>query len=79
MPGVDYTIIATRFDALVTPVETAFVDEPGVVNGFVQDECLSDPVGHIGLAFDGGVATMVANALDPDTASPVRCSVGPPL
>lgn len=79
VPGVDYTIIATRFDALVTPVETAFVDEPGVDNRFVQDECPSDPVGHVGLAFDGGVATMVANALDPDTASPVRCSVGPPL
>lgn len=78
-PGVDYTIIATRYDALVTPTSTSFVNEPGVHNAYVQDSCPLDPVGHVGLAFDSGVAHMVTNALDPATATPVRCGFGPPL
>lgn len=77
--GVTYTIIATRADAVVTPYETAFVDEPGVDNILVQDVCPLDPVGHAGLAFDSGVAQMVTNALDPVTAEPVACGVGFPL
>jgi pimeloyl-ACP methyl ester carboxylesterase len=78
-PGIAYTIIASRFDALVTPTDTAFVREPGVTNEYVQDTCPLDPVGHVGLAFDGGVARIVANALDPDHARPVACGVGLPL
>jgi pimeloyl-ACP methyl ester carboxylesterase len=78
-PGVAYTIIASRFDELVTPTDTAFVREPGVTNEYVQDICRSDPVGHVGLAFDSGVARLVANALDPAHAKPVACSLGAPL
>jgi pimeloyl-ACP methyl ester carboxylesterase len=78
-PGVTYTIIASRSDELVTPTDTAFVHEPGVTNEYVQDTCPADPVGHVGLAFDTGVARMVANALDPAHAQPVACSFGPPL
>lgn len=79
-PGVGYTIIASRADALVTPHETSFVREPGVHNLFVQDACPADAaVGHIGLAFDPSVASLVANALDPQHAQPVSCGFGPPL
>jgi len=77
-PGVGYTIIATRYDTAVTPTETSFVREPGVRNAYVQDTCPFDPVGHVGLAFDGGVAGMVANALDPAHPIRVRCGFGPP-
>jgi triacylglycerol esterase/lipase EstA (alpha/beta hydrolase family) len=77
--GVDYTIIASRFDLLVTPYDTAFVREPGVHNVTVQDVCPFDPVGHVGLAFDSGVAQLVANALDPAAAQPVACGAGFPL
>jgi triacylglycerol esterase/lipase EstA (alpha/beta hydrolase family) len=78
-PGVKYTVIASRFDALVTPHETSFIREPGVRNEFVQDSCPIDPVGHVGLAFDPTVAQLVANALDPAHASRVVCGFGPPL
>lgn len=78
-PGVEYTVIASRFDALVTPHETSFIREPGVTNTFVQDVCPADPVGHVGLAFDPTVAQLVANALDPANASRVICAFGPPL
>ncbi|ONI75518.1 lipase [Kribbella sp. ALI-6-A] len=78
-PGVRYTVIASRLDALVTPHETSFVREPGVKNQFVQDVCPLDPVGHVGLAFDPTVAQLVANALDPARARPVLCGFGPPV
>jgi hypothetical protein len=79
LAGVDYTVIASRTDVLVTPTETSFVREPGVRNLYVQDQCPLDPVGHIGMAFDPGVATMISNALDPSSAVPVTCSVGLPF
>jgi triacylglycerol esterase/lipase EstA (alpha/beta hydrolase family) len=78
-PGVRYTVIASRFDALVTPHETSFIREPGVRNEFVQDTCALDPVGHVGLAFDPTVAQLVANALDPAHTSRVVCGFGPAL
>ncbi|MFF0268995.1 esterase/lipase family protein [Kribbella sp. NPDC004536] len=78
-PGVRYTVIASRFDTLVTPHETSFIREPGVTNEYVQDSCPLDPVGHVGLAFDPSVAQLVANALDPAHATPVICAFGPPL
>jgi triacylglycerol esterase/lipase EstA (alpha/beta hydrolase family) len=78
-PGVAYTIIASRTDVLVTPTETSFVREPGVRNLYVQDLCPLDPVGHIGMAFDPGLATMISNALDPSSAVPVTCSIGLPF
>jgi len=78
-PGIDYTVIASTSDVLVTPKGTSFVNEPGVVNANVQDQCPSDPVGHIGLAYDGAVATMVGNALDPGHTKPITCGIGLPF
>lgn len=85
--GVAYTIIASRVDELVTPhqsslfgtSETAFVDEPGVHNDYVQDACPLDPVGHIGLAYDSDVENMIADALDPAHPAPIGCSFGLPF
>lgn len=75
--GVHYTIVATRWDAVVTPTSTSFVREPGVVNYYIQDKCPLDPVGHIGIAVDSGVTSMILNGLDPSV--PVRCGFGPPV
>jgi triacylglycerol esterase/lipase EstA (alpha/beta hydrolase family) len=77
-PGVSYTIIASRYDELVTPTGTAFVQEPGVVNEYVQNFCPYDPVGHIGEAYDTNVWHMVENALDPADATSFVCSFGSP-
>lgn len=76
-PGIDYTIIASTHDELVTPYGTEFVDEPGVDNETVQTFCPLDPVGHVGLAYDPDVAELVRNALDPTDPVPVTCTVGP--
>jgi triacylglycerol esterase/lipase EstA (alpha/beta hydrolase family) len=78
-PGVDYTIVATHYDAIVTPTGAAFVPEPGVHNVNVQDVCPYDTVGHIGLALDPSVLGIVLNALDSAHAGPVSCWFGPPF
>jgi pimeloyl-ACP methyl ester carboxylesterase len=76
--GVSYTIITSRYDELVTPTGTAFVNEPGVRNEYVQDTCPFDPVGHIGEAYDLNVWHLTENALDPANAKSFICSVGSP-
>jgi triacylglycerol esterase/lipase EstA (alpha/beta hydrolase family) len=77
-PGVAYTIIASRYDELVTPTETAFVREPGVTDEYVQSTCPFDPVGHIGEAYDLNVWHLVGNALDPAHAKSFICTFGSP-
>jgi pimeloyl-ACP methyl ester carboxylesterase len=77
-PGVGYTIITSRYDELVTPTDTAFVNESGVKNEYVQDTCPFDPVGHIGEAYDLNVWHLVENALDPPNAKSFICLAGSP-
>ena len=76
-PGVQYTIVASKWDFLVTPTPTAFVPEPGVNNYYIQDKCPLDPVGHVGIAVDTGVTSMILNGLDPSVK--IRCGLGFPL
>jgi triacylglycerol esterase/lipase EstA (alpha/beta hydrolase family) len=78
-PGVEYTIIASRLDLIVTPTDTGFVKEPGVKNKYIQDSCLLDPVGHVGIAVDSTITSMITNALDPAHAGAVQCGLGLPL
>jgi len=75
--GIDYTILASKYDELVTPSETAFVREQGVRNIYVQDYCPLDFVGHIGEAYDLNVWTLVDNTLSGSTAGPKTCAPGP--
>ncbi|KAJ6127564.1 hypothetical protein N7523_003176 [Penicillium sp. IBT 18751x] len=63
-PGNTVTIIASKFDEMVTPPKTSFVQEAGVTNLYIQDICPLDSVGHIGEAYDLNVWQMVKNALD---------------
>lgn len=77
-PGVRYTVITSRYDELVTPTSTSFVQEPGVVNEYVQDFCPFDPVGHLNEAYDLNVWHLVTNALDPAHAGRFLCTAGFP-
>lgn len=72
--GVDYTVIATRYDEVVTPYRTQFIEEPGVNNVLVQDLCPVDLSEHLAIALADRVAFHeVANALDPANAVPTTC------
>ena len=75
-PGNKVTILASRYDELVTPTTTSFVHESGVRNLYVQDFCPLDPVGHIGEAYDENVWTIVLNTLSGDDSGPQVCAVG---
>lgn len=78
-PGVDYTIVATRFDRVSTPPERTFLDASGsadVHNVWVQDVCPSATTSHEGLLNDDAAAYIVQSALDPAYASstPAPCA-----
>lgn len=71
--GVTYTVIATRYDEVVTPYESQFLTGPGVTNVLVQDQCAADVSEHVSLAYDRVAHANIRNALDPANATPVGC------
>ena len=76
-PGVKYTVIATRFDNRVFPWTNALIPEPGARNIVIQDVCPLDHSAHTNITYDPMTYQVVANALEPQRATPVRCSVRP--
>ncbi|MER5887554.1 alpha/beta fold hydrolase [Streptomyces sp. NPDC001941] len=75
VPGVRYTVIATRYDEVVTPYRTQFLDGPGVRNVLLQDLCPLDLSEHVAIGLTDRVAYHeVANALDPSRATPTTCA-----
>ncbi|GGV25838.1 esterase/lipase family protein [Streptomyces spectabilis] len=74
VPGVRYTVIATRYDEVVTPYRSQFLDGPNVRNVLVQDLCPVDLSEHVAVGVLDRVAHHeVANALDPAHATPTTC------
>jgi triacylglycerol esterase/lipase EstA (alpha/beta hydrolase family) len=79
--GVDYTVIETAYDEVVTPYTSAFLSGPNVTNITLQSQCLLDLGDHISIAYDHIAARDVLNTLDPahavaPTCSPVVAGVG---
>jgi triacylglycerol esterase/lipase EstA (alpha/beta hydrolase family) len=79
VPGVKYTVIATKYDSIVTPYKSAFLSGPNVTNITIQDKCALDFSEHIGLAWDHVALREVLNALDPAHARGTLCTPVPPL
>lgn len=78
-PGNSVTILTSKYDELVTPTTTSFVQEAGVTNIYVQDFCPKDPVGHIGEAYDMNVWALVVSVLSGKGAvGPKVCVAGSP-
>ncbi|MCI3929644.1 esterase/lipase family protein [Streptomyces sp. AN091965] len=74
VPGVRYTVIATRYDEVVTPYRSQFLDGPNVRNVLLQDLCPVDLSEHVAIGVLDRVAHHeVANALDPAHATPTTC------
>lgn len=73
MPGVHYTMIATRYDEIVTPYASQFLTGPDTTNITVQDQCPNDFSEHLALAYDHVALQDVLNTLDPDRASTPTC------
>ncbi|MEV6161007.1 alpha/beta fold hydrolase [Streptomyces sp. NPDC052052] len=75
VPGVTYTVITTRYDEVVTPYATQFLDGPNVRNVLIQDLCPLDLSEHVEIGTVDRIAFHeVANALDPAHATPTTCA-----
>ncbi|WP_328870310.1 alpha/beta fold hydrolase [Streptomyces sp. NBC_00287] len=75
VPGVRYTVIATKYDQVVTPYRSQFLDGANVRNVLLQDLCPVDLSEHVAIGLIDRIAFHeVANALDPARATPTTCA-----
>ncbi|MGQ0617237.1 MAG: esterase/lipase family protein [Acidimicrobiia bacterium] len=74
VPGVSYTVIATRYDQVVTPYTSQFLTGPDVDNITLQDGCELDLSEHLALPYSRVALGHVRNALDPTTAVVPECT-----
>jgi triacylglycerol esterase/lipase EstA (alpha/beta hydrolase family) len=68
--GVDYTVIESVNDEVVTPYTSAFLSGPNVTNITLQNQCILDQGEHLSMPYDHIADADVLNALDP--AHPVK-------
>ena len=73
MAGVNYTVIQSRFDEVVTPYTSAFLSGPHVTNITLQNQCWVDFGEHLSMPYDHIADTDVLNALDPAHPRPLVC------
>ena len=78
-PGIEYTVIATRYDEVVTPYTSGFLSGPGVTNITLQDGCFLNGAEHLSISYDRRALTHVLNALDPAHRRRVPCTLSLPL
>lgn len=75
VPGVKYTVIATKYDEVVTPYRSGFLDGPNVKNVVLQDLCFLDLSEHVTIGLTDRIAWHEAlNALDPAHAERTTCA-----
>ncbi|MGW6689458.1 esterase/lipase family protein [Streptomyces sp. NPDC054961] len=75
VPGVHYTVIATRYDEVVTPYRSQFLDGANVRNVLLQDLCAVDLSEHVAIGLTDRIAWHeAANALDPAHAERTTCA-----
>ncbi|WP_405917509.1 esterase/lipase family protein [Streptomyces sp. NBC_00728] len=73
--GVHYTVIATKYDEVVTPYNSQFLTGSDVHNVLLQNLCGLDLSEHVAIGiFDRIAYHEVANALDPAHASTTTCA-----
>jgi hypothetical protein len=78
VPGVQYTVIESNGDEVVTPYTNAFLPAaPNVTNITVNKQCALDRSDHLEIAADPVALADMLNALDP--ASPVQVPCLPVL
>ena len=77
VPSVDYTVISTTYDEVVTPWQSQQLTGSNVTDVVLQDQCALDQDGHAGIVYDHIALRDVLNALDPaHPVAPVCSSIG---
>ncbi|MFJ3807996.1 esterase/lipase family protein [Streptomyces sp. NPDC090073] len=75
VPGVHYTVLATKYDEVATPWRSQYLTGPDVRNVLLQDLCPLDLSEHVAIGlFDRIAFHEVANALDPAHATATTCA-----
>ncbi|MFD7812713.1 esterase/lipase family protein [Streptomyces sp. NPDC059785] len=75
VPGVHYTVIATKYDEVVTPYASQFLSGADVRNVLLQNLCAVDLSEHVTIGLTDRIAHHeVANALDPAHATATTCA-----
>ncbi|MFF3655410.1 esterase/lipase family protein [Streptomyces olivochromogenes] len=75
VPGVHYTVIATKYDEVVTPYRSQFLTGSDVHNVLLQDLCPVDLSEHAAIGLLDRIAFHeAANALDPAHATTTNCA-----
>ncbi|MEU2394299.1 alpha/beta fold hydrolase [Streptomyces sp. NPDC007369] len=77
VPGVQYTVIVTKYDQVVTPYRSGFLQGTGsnVRNVVLQDLCPLDLSEHVTIGLTSRIAWHEAlNALDPANAERTTCA-----
>ena len=74
LPGVDYTVIESRNDEVVTPYTSAFLSGPNVTNITLQDQCPLDQGEHLSMPYDHIADADVLTALDPANPQHPACT-----
>lgn len=76
VPGVDYTVIATKYDEVTTPYASTFLTAgPGatVQNITIQTGCPIDLSDHLSMSYGPRISGIVRNALTPGSVGWVPC------
>jgi triacylglycerol esterase/lipase EstA (alpha/beta hydrolase family) len=80
VPSVNYTVIETDHDEVVTPYTNAFLPAASnVANITLQDQCGLDFSDHLAVIYDQIALRDVLNALDPAAAVTPTCVYVPPV
>ncbi|MFI6351459.1 esterase/lipase family protein [Streptomyces sp. NPDC050743] len=75
VPGVHYTVIATKYDEVATPWQSQYLSGSDVHNVLLQDLCPLDLSEHVAIGlFDRIAFHEVTNALDPPHATATTCA-----
>ncbi|MFE9256908.1 esterase/lipase family protein [Streptomyces sp. NPDC006879] len=75
VPGVNYTVISTKYDQVVTPYRSQFLSGSNVRNVVLQDLCAVDLSEHVLIGLTDRIAFHeAANALDPAHAKRTTCA-----
>jgi len=82
IPGIDYIVIATKYDEISTPYANAFIKAgtgATVDNITIQNVCAIDLSEHLSLSYSKNAAQIVLNKLDPAHPHAIRCYPQAPL
>jgi triacylglycerol esterase/lipase EstA (alpha/beta hydrolase family) len=77
--GVDYSVIESANDEVVTPYTSAFLSGPNVTNILLQSQCALDQGEHLSMAYDHIADADVLSALDPGHPVHPACTPVRPL